>query len=103
MPHNETRQVLEQLRERVRLFHYSAQTETSYLRWARAFLRWHQAQQQSPGQVWPLHELGTAEVNAFLATLAERPRLSPAGHRQALQALLFLFRQVWGRDLLDVD
>ncbi len=46
---------------------------------------------------------GHGEVNTFLATLAERPRLSPASRRQALQALLFLFRQVWGRDLLDAD
>ena len=102
-PHNDTRQVLEQLRERVRLLHCSAQTEASHLRWARAFLRWQRAQQHAQGQAWPLHECGPMEVNAFLAVLAQRPRLSPASHRQALQALLFMFRQLWGRDLLDAD
>ena len=89
-------QVLEQLRACARLFHHDAATETAYLRWTRAYLRW----QHKHNKAWQLHESGAVEVNAFLAALASRQGLSPARHRQALHALLFLHRHVLGRDLL---
>lgn len=47
----------------------------------------------------PPRELGSAEVEAFLTMLANERRVSPATHRQALNALLFLYRQVLGMDL----
>jgi hypothetical protein len=90
-------QVLDKLRERIEVFHYSAQTARTYLRWARAFLRWLQLNNDHG---WQPRELGPGEVNGFMAMLAERPGMSPATHRQALSALLFLYRHVLGRDLL---
>lgn len=43
--------------------------------------------------------MGAAEVEAFLTMLASERQVSPAIHRQALNALLFLYKQVLGQDL----
>lgn len=40
-------------------------------------------------------------MRAFLGALAERRRLSASSQTQALSALLFLYREVLGRDLSD--
>ena len=44
-------------------------------------------------------EMGAREVEAFLTMLATERQVSPATHRQALNALLFLYRDVLGLDL----
>ena len=44
-------------------------------------------------------EMGAQEVEAFLTMLATERQVSPATHRQALNALLFLYRDVLGLDL----
>jgi hypothetical protein len=43
--------------------------------------------------------MGQAEVEGFLTMLATEKQVSPATHRQALNALLFLYRQVLGMEL----
>ena len=44
-------------------------------------------------------DMGQAEVESFLTMLATEKQVSPATHRQALNALLFLYRQVLGIEL----
>ena len=44
-------------------------------------------------------ERGSVEVNAFLTHLALEGRVSAATQNQALSALLFLYRELLGRDL----
>lgn len=63
-------------------------TEKSYRRWARRFLA-------SAGAGAKL--AGAAEVRLFLEDLA--PRVSASTQNQALHALLFLFKEVFGKDL----
>jgi integron integrase len=43
--------------------------------------------------------MGQAEVEGFLTMLANEKQVAPATHRQALNALLFLYRQVLGVEL----
>jgi hypothetical protein len=43
--------------------------------------------------------MGVAEVQAFLSMLANERRVAAATHRQALSALLFLYREVLGVDM----
>jgi integron integrase len=43
--------------------------------------------------------MGQAEVEAFLTMLAVERQVSPATHRQALNAILFLYKEVLGQDL----
>ena len=88
--------LLDQVRERVRYLHYSLQTEKAYVYWAKAFVLW--AARSGGGFRHP-REMGQADVEGFLTMLATEKQVSPAAHRQALNALLFLYRQVLGMEL----
>ena len=77
--------LLDQLRERIRYLHYSLQTEKAYLYWARFFIRWHSRN----GSMRHPKDMGKSEVESFLTMLANERQVSPATHRQALNALLF--------------
>ena len=63
----------------------------TYEQWLRRFLRFH-------GRRHP-REMGSAEVNAFLSHLAVELQVSASIQNQALAALLFLYRELMGRDL----
>lgn len=83
--------ILDQLRERLRYLHYSLRTEETYLYWARYFIRFH-------GLRHP-REMGKPEIETFLTMLATEKHVSASTHRQALAALLFLYKEVIGSDL----
>lgn len=83
--------LLARLRERIRYLHYSLRTEQAYVHWARAFVRYH-------GMRHP-RDLGQGEVEQFLAHLANERHVSVSTHKQALCALLFLYREVLGQEL----
>ena len=87
--------LLDQVRQRVRYLHYSLRTEQAYVHWVRAFVRFH-------GRRHP-RTLGGPEVEAFLSWLSSERAVSASTHRQALSALLFLYRQVLGMDLPWMD
>jgi hypothetical protein len=78
--------ILGQLRERLRYLHYSLRTEESYVYWVRFFIHFH-------GLRHP-REMGQSEVESFLTMLATTRRVSVSTHRQALSALLFLYKEV---------
>lgn len=78
--------LLEQVRERIRVKHYSLRTEDAYLQWIRRFILFH-------GKRHP-REMSAPEVEAFLSHLATAGRVSPSTQNQALSALLFLYREV---------
>jgi|CXWL01.1.fsa_nt_gi site-specific recombinase XerD len=77
--------------ERLRYLRYSIRTEEAYVYWVRDFVRW-------AGMRHP-RDMGSAEVQAFLTMLAAERHVSVATQRQALSALLFLYREVIGLDL----
>ena len=83
--------LLDQVRARCRLKHYSIRTERAYVSWARRFIL-------ANGKRHP-RQLGVLEVEAFLSTLATRDDVAASTQNQALSALLFLYRQVLGIDL----
>jgi integron integrase len=80
--------LLEQVRDRLRLKHYSPRTEKAYLYWIRRYVI-------ANGKRHP-SELGAFEVEGFLSLLATRERISAGTQAQALAALLFLYREVLG-------
>lgn len=83
--------LLDQVRERIRYLHYSLRTEEAYVYWVRAYVRW-------SGLRHP-RELGPAELEAFLGHLAVARKVSASTHKQALSALLFLYREVLSLDV----
>ena len=74
--------LLGQVRERIRMLHYSLRTEEAYLYWCKAFIRFHGLRHPA--------EMGGPEVEAFLTHLAADRQLSVCSHRQGPSALLFL-------------
>lgn len=83
--------LLDQLRDRIRLKHYSIRTEQAYLDWVRRFVRFH-------GMRHP-REMGEKEVEAFLTDLAVAGRVAASTQNQAKSAILFLYREVMGLEL----
>jgi integron integrase len=91
LPALRSTKILDQLRERIRLLHYSRRTEQAYVHWCRAFIRFH-------GIRHP-REMGGPEVEAFLTWLACNRQVAASTHKQALSALLFLYTKVLQVDL----
>ncbi|ANJ68048.1 integrase [Halothiobacillus diazotrophicus] len=87
--------LLDQVRDLIRVKHYSIRTETQYLQWIRRFILFH-------GKRHP-REMGAPEVEAFLTHLAVSRDVAAATQNQALSALLFLYREVLGIDLPWLD
>src|SRR5580658_8406704 len=82
----EGRGLFEVARERIRTRHLALRTEQAYLQWMRRYVKFH-------GRRHP-REMGPREVEAFLTHLAVSDKVAAATQNQALQALLFLYRQV---------
>lgn len=87
--------LLDQVRGKMRLKHYSLRTEESYLGWIRRFIRFH-------GKRHPT-EMGAAEVEDFLSHLATVGNVAPSTQNQALAAILFLYREVLNDELPWLD
>jgi integron integrase len=74
------------VQERIRFHHYALATEKVYVHWIRFFIRFH-------GLRHP-ETMGGIEVEAFLTHLAAERNVSASTHRQALSAILFLYKEV---------
>ncbi|HEV2437024.1 MAG TPA: integron integrase [Verrucomicrobiae bacterium] len=102
---------LDQCREVMRFKQFSRRTEETYLQWIRRFILFHR--KPSPGLAAPLSrrtgegswiwrhpkDMGEPEVRAFLTDLAVRCGVVAATQNQALNALLFVYREVLGVEM----
>lgn len=89
-PQSDGVRLLDQVRGKVRLKHYSIRTEQAYVDWIRRFIL--HFDKRHP------RELGAAEVEAFLTHLAVAGKVAASTQNQAKSALLFLYKEV-----LDVE
>ena len=80
------RKLLDVVRETIRLKHYSYRTEQTYLDWIKRYLLFHQKKHP--------REMGGEEIRAFLTHLAVDKNVAAATQNQALNAILFLYREV---------
>lgn len=78
--------LLDQVRGKIRLKHYSIRTEQAYVDWIRRYIL--HFDKRHP------RELGAGEVEAFLTHLAVAGKVAAATQNQAKSALLFLYREV---------
>ncbi len=83
--------LLAQLRQALRMRHYSPRTEEAYVAWVRRFVRF--CGMRHPAEVDP------GEVPRFLLSLADPGGVAAATQNQAASALQFVFAQVLGRPL----
>lgn len=88
---NRPLRLLDEVRNRLRLKHYSLRTEKVYVYWIRRYIL-------ENGKTHP-RELGGLAVEAFLSRLATKDQVSASTQNQALSALLFLYREVLSIDL----
>jgi site-specific recombinase XerD len=75
------KKLLDQVRDTIRLKHYSYRTEESYVQWIRRYILFHDKRH-------PL-EMGSAEIEAFLTDLAVNQQVAASTQNQALSALLY--------------
>ncbi len=87
--------LLEQLRDSLRVRHYSLRTEKAYFDWARRFILFHDKRHPK--------DMGAAEVQSFLTYLAVDRNVSASTQNQAKAALLYLYRTVVKVDLPWLD
>jgi integron integrase len=89
------KRLLDQVRDAIRLKHYSIRTEQAYIGWIKRYIFFHDVRHPA--------EMGTAEVEAFLTHLAVKENVAASTQNQALSALLFLYREVLRQDLGPID
>jgi integron integrase len=87
--------LLDEVRNRIRTKHYSRRTEESYTYWIKRFILFHHKRHP--------REMGAPEVEAFLSSLAVDRQVAASTQRQALAAILFLYKEVLVVDLPWLD
>lgn len=83
--------LLDQVRQALRVKHYSRRTEKSYVDWIYRFIVFHNKRHPA--------EMGPAEINRFLTHLAVTGNVAASTQNQALCALLFLYREVLHQEI----
>jgi len=83
--------LLDQIKDQMQIRNYSPNTIQPYLKWIRLFILFH-------GKQHPVH-LGADHIRAFLNYIVKEMRLSASSQNQALNALLFMYKQVLQIDL----
>lgn len=84
---NSSLKLMDQVREVLRYYHYAYRTETSYCQWILRYIHFF------GGKTHP-KTLGSKHVEQFLSSLATKSKVSASTQRQALNALVFLYRAV---------
>jgi integrase len=87
--------LLDQVRDKIRLKHYSIRTEQAYTDWIKRYILYF-------GKRHP-REMGAPEVERFLTHLAVNGRVSASTQNQARCALLFLYKEVLAVELPWLD
>ena len=87
--------LLERVRNKIRLKHYSLRTEQAYIDWIRRYILFHRKRHPA--------ELGAGEVESFLTHLAVVKNVAASTQNQAKSALLFLYREVLAIELPWLD
>jgi len=89
---NHKLKLMDQVREVLRYHHYAYRTEQTYCQWILRYIYYF------GGKTHPIN-LGAKDVESFLSHLATDGKVSAATQRQALNALVFLYRDVLDKSL----
>ena len=79
--------LMDQVREVLRYHHYAYRTEQTYCDWIMRYIRYH------GGKIHP-RKMGKKEIEAFLSHLAVQQNVAASTQRQALNAIVFLYKRV---------
>jgi integron integrase len=82
--------LLDQVRQRIRVLHYSLKTEKAYIHWIKRFILFHNKTHPK--------DMGSEQIAVFLSYLANTQHVSASTQNQALSALVFLYKEVLKQD-----
>lgn len=88
---NQSLKLMDQVQEVLRYYHYAYRTEQTYCEWIKRYLKFYDYKKHP-------REMNAPEVERFLSALATDGKVAAATQRQALNSIVFLYR-----DVLDVD
>ncbi|MBM3153591.1 MAG: integron integrase, partial [Chloroflexi bacterium] len=91
MQNSQPKKLLEQVGDAIRIKHYSTRTEQTYKDWIRRYILFHNKRHPN--------DMGSQEIQAFIAHLATQRHLAASSQNQALSAILFLYRHVLQKDI----
>ncbi len=83
--------LLDQVREAIRLKHYSIRTEQAYVDWIKRYIYFHEKKHPA--------DLDENHITSFLTYLAVQKKVASSTQNQALCALVFLYREVIKKEL----
>jgi integron integrase len=78
---------MDQVRQVLRYHHYAYRTEQTYCDWIMRYIRFHNAKTHPK-------KMGKKEIESFLSHLAIEAKVSASTQRQALNAIIFLYKKV---------
>ena len=87
--------LLDQVRNLIRLKHYSIRTEQAYTHWIKRFIIFHNKRHPS--------DMAEPEITAFLSHLAVNMNVAASTQNQALSAILFLYQDILKKPLNRLD
>ena len=85
--------LLDQVRNVIRMKHYSIRTEEAYLSWIKRFILFHNKKHPK--------DMGHREIESFLTFLAVRRNVAASTQNQAFNAIVFLYKKVLNMDIFD--
>jgi integron integrase len=83
--------LLDQVRDAIRLKHYSIRTEQAYIDWIKRFILFNDKRHP--------RDMAETEVTRFLTHLARNDNVAASTQNQALSALLFLYKEVLKQEI----
>jgi len=86
--------LMDQVRQVLRYHHYSYRTEQTYCDWIIRYVKFHGSQKHPK-------VMGKSEIEAFLSHLATNRKVAASTQRQALNALVFLYKHVLDKPIGD--
>lgn len=85
--------LLDQVRQVIRKKHYSIRTEQAYTDWIKRFILFHDKRHPK--------DMGEIEISQYISYLAVKRNVAASTQNQALNAIVFLYKQVLERELGD--
>jgi len=87
------KKLLDILRDKIRVMHYSISTERTYVYWCKSYILFHNKKHPK--------DMEKEQIEAFLTHLAVNQNVSPATQNQAFNAILFLYTNILNINLKD--
>ncbi|RYA23561.1 integron integrase [Malaciobacter halophilus] len=87
------KKLLDIMRDKIRVKHYSIKTENVYIYWVKKYILFHNKRHPNT--------MGKKEIEEYLTYLAKNQNVSPTTQNQAFYAIVFLYEQVLNISLKD--